>query len=176
MYPHCVRPTNLYLQHAQAGKADKRLAKGNAQTLQFYGIALLVSILLHLVIRIYYFGDMTTLDWVLSGSTAVAAISCYSLMVAQSRFGGDLNLAGATSEYFKDIVTVGSAVLTLSIISTKFFGLWLFVLGYILVKAVKMLIPWISPPPPPPMDAATAKRLAKKERQAELQQRRAKGK
>lgn len=64
----------------------------------------------------------------------------------------------------------------LSILSDYFFLLWILPIGYASYKAIGALLAYLMPPPDAPPDAATLKRMAKKERQQEMMNRRSKGK
>lgn len=75
----------------------------------------------------------------------------------------------------QDIIYVAGATMALTIVTDWAYLLWLLVLGYISWHLAGYAWSYLFPPPAPPMTEAEKKAYLKKQRQAEQQERRSKG-
>eukprot|EP00039_Didymoeca_costata_P007010 m.95480 g.95480 ORF g.95480 m.95480 type:complete len:161 (+) comp13494_c0_seq1:83-565(+) len=159
-----------------AGNSQRKLLQGNKASLSFHGLMILVSLVLHFLIRVFYFGEMLTMHWVGTWLSVGMVSFSYFFMYMGAGKGADLSMKDSIFEYAKDIIYIGSASLTLTCLSDYFYLLWILVLLFIIYKITGYLQNWLFPPAGPGPTAADIKRERKKERQAELFNRRAKGK
>eukprot|EP00040_Diaphanoeca_grandis_P018097 m.95128 g.95128 ORF g.95128 m.95128 type:complete len:162 (-) comp26787_c1_seq1:139-624(-) len=160
-----------------AGGSDKKIAKNNAATLASHGYPALIGALLHIALVHFYYGVDNTWIQVCSYGTVICTLIAYYFMYKAHVAGGDLNMAGGISEYIKDIVLVGTAVLFLSCVTLWAYVLWALVFLYVsYVVYKKFLSPMMFSDGPAVKTEAEKKREQKRLRQAEQQQKRSKGK
>eukprot|EP00729_Bicosta_minor_P015541 gene15541-6436_t len=160
-----------------AGGSEKKRVKQNEEVVQQFTVLALGGIPLHALIRIWYYAEsMSYFTWVGScASMGVTFVSWWMLRSSAAK-GADLMMQGSMLEYFKDLGYIGFAAMMGSIFSDYFFLLWILPIAYAAYKAGSALLAYLMPPPDAPPDAAALKRMAKKERQQEMRDRRSKGK
>jgi len=161
----------------EAGGSEKKREKNNAAEVQMFSLLAFVGIPVHVLIRIWYFGDsMSYYAWVGSFVSMAAVFLSWWILRSSAAKGADLMMKDGMLEYFKDMAWIGFASMIGAIFSDWFFLLLLVVPAYAMWQAGAKLLAYLMPPPDAAPDAATLKRMAKKERQAEQQARRSKGK
>eukprot|EP00035_Acanthoeca_spectabilis_P023968 m.451787 g.451787 ORF g.451787 m.451787 type:complete len:160 (+) comp20209_c0_seq1:82-561(+) len=158
-----------------AGKSEKKLAARNSERKNQFLIAVLVAILVHVgVTQVYPYNSSA--EWYFGIFAIIVAVIGVGLMVAVANRGGDLDMEGGVSDVLKDVTITAIAVLILSTTSAYWHALWLWLVGLATYKVWGYLKPYMFPEPDGSMDPSTKKRMDKRQRQAELQARRAKGK
>ncbi|KJE95349.1 hypothetical protein CAOG_005804 [Capsaspora owczarzaki ATCC 30864] len=167
-----------------ANSSNKRIYEANKRILSLHLNIVLISLVLFLLVRIgWQFDSMSTWIWVAAAGVVGSDAICYSLLAASGRAsfspsgelldaGHDLD-AGGLSEYYKDVIYVNCAVKALSVFFNAAWLIWAVIPVFATYKVWGMFLgplvmSWFSrgDQQSDQMDEATAKRLAKKERQA----------
>lgn len=153
----------------QATKGQKQIYEGNQETLKFYTIMAIATILPKLlwypmstgtnialwlfaiVVQIFGIGGMYYM--------ARAVVSGPSQTVVDG--GIDLNLKAGFADYLKDLIITTAICTGLSLISNGFWFLWLWLPAFFVYKIwMSVIAPWIFAPAPeePPAEVADKKR------------------
>lgn len=158
----------------QATKGQKQIYEGNQETLKFFTLMAVITILARLLIVYYKSPTYLNISFAIFAIfIQVVAVGCMRSMCSKAVTSGkvvldggiDLNLAGGFADYLKDIIITTSACSVLSIVSEAFWLLWLWIPAFWAYKVwSKVIGPWIFQPAPEESSEVTDKKKKKLER------------